>query len=216
MREIKRCVYERFCPASTSCYEFRRDAEIEQARGAIPPSNRADLLKLLKLRRIADFFMVARDQSSHVGNAVERNGVAEGGLPDAPAEQQLSSTTQFGLAPKVRTGEKRLEEAVMKEIKRRKHHSKEYKRKAVELLLTGRTEEELSADLGVSRAALGRWKEDYLLEMSSPPDVKDLSVVELAQKYEQLVKEHEKLKRQQEILKKALGILSETLPTNMP
>ena len=43
-----------------------------------------------------------------------------------------------------------------------------------------------------------------------------LTPVELVQKYQQLVKEHEKLKRQQEILKKALGILSETLPTNMP
>jgi transposase-like protein len=110
-----------------------------------------------------------------------------------------------------------MREAVMKEIKRRKHHSKEYRRKAVELLLTGKTEEELAADLGVSRGALGRWKEEYLLEVSErPQDVEELSAMELAEKYKQLVKEHEKLKRQQEILKKALGILSETLPTNMP
>jgi transposase len=105
----------------------------------------------------------------------------------------------------------------MKEIKRRKHHSREYRRKAVELLLTGKTIEELAADLGVSGTSLRRWQEEYLLEVSAKPeDVKGLSVVELTQKYEQLVKEHEKLKRQQEILKKALGILSETLPTDMP
>jgi hypothetical protein len=43
-----------------------------------------------------------------------------------------------------------------------------------------------------------------------------MTAMELAQKYRQLLKDHEKLQRQQEILKKALGILSETLPANMP
>ena len=122
-----------------------------------------------------------------------------------------------GLAPKVRTESVTLEEAVMKEIKRRRHHSRGYRRKAVELLLTGKTISELAADLGVSRAALHKWKSEYLIEMAQEPaDAQKLSQVELVQKYQQLVKEHEKLKRQQEILKKALGIFSETLPTGMP
>src|SRR6185436_19280864 len=124
---------------------------------------------------------------------------------------------QDGLAPKVRTGGVALEEAVMKEIKRRRHHSREYRRKAVELLLTGKTTSELARDLGVSKTALCKWKDEYLLEMAQEPgDVKGLSAMELAQRYEQLLKAHEKLKRQQEILKKALGIFSETLPTDMP
>ena len=110
-----------------------------------------------------------------------------------------------------------MEEAVMKEIKRRRHHSREYRRKAVELLLTGRTIGELATDLGVSRSALTKWKEDYLLEMAQEPgDMQQWSPMELNQNYQQLLKAHEKLKRQQEILKKALGIFYETLPTDMP
>jgi len=105
----------------------------------------------------------------------------------------------------------------MREIKRRRHHSREYRRKAVELLLTGRPMNELAADMGVAKSTLIHWKEQYLLDMAGQPaDVQALSPMELAQKYEQLLKEHEKLKRHQEILKKALGILSETLPINMP
>ena len=110
-----------------------------------------------------------------------------------------------------------MEEAVMKEIKRRRHHSREYRRKAVELLLTGKPLHELAGDLGVSKSSLIGWKNRYLVDMAEEPaDVKGLAPVELAQKYQELLKEHEKLKRQQEILKKALGILSETPPANMP
>jgi transposase-like protein len=123
-----------------------------------------------------------------------------------------------GLAPKVRTGGLRLEELVMKEIKRRRRqHSREYRRKAVELLLTGKTLAELAADLGIAQSTLISWKEKYLVEMAEEPrDAREISPVVLAQKYEQLLKDHEKLKRQQEILKKALGILSETRLESMP
>jgi len=106
----------------------------------------------------------------------------------------------------------------MKEIKRRRrHHSREYRRKAVELLLTGKTLAELAADLGIAQSTLISWKEKYLVELAEQPrDARELSPVELAQKYEQLLKDHAKLKRQQEILKKALGILSEMRPESMP
>lgn len=111
-----------------------------------------------------------------------------------------------------------MEELVMKEIKtRRRQHSREYRRKAVELLLTGKTLGELAADLGIAQSTLISWKEKYLVEMAEQPrDAQELSPVVLAQKYQQLLKDHEKLKRQQEILKKALGILSETRPESMP
>lgn len=105
----------------------------------------------------------------------------------------------------------------MKEIKRRRHHSREYRRQAVELLLTGRPLSELAGDLGVAKSTLINWKDQFLVEMAEEPaDVKGLAPVELAQKYQELLKAHEKLKRQQEILKKALGILSETPPASMP
>jgi len=110
-----------------------------------------------------------------------------------------------------------MEAAVMKEIKRRRHHSREYRRQAVELLLTGKPLSELAQDLGVGKSTLISWKDRYLVEMAEEPaDVKGLAPVELAQKYKELLKAHEKLKRQQEILKKALGILSETPPASMP
>ena len=111
-----------------------------------------------------------------------------------------------------------MEELVMKEIKqRRRQHSREYRRKAVELLLTGKTLAELAADLGIAQSTLISWKEKYLVELAEQPrDARELSPVVLAQKYEQLLKDHAKLKRQQEILKKALGILSETRPESMP
>ena len=105
----------------------------------------------------------------------------------------------------------------MKEIKRRRHHSRAYRNKAVELLLAGKTLEDLAGDLGVVKSTLIRWKEDYLVDLAQhPKELEGLSALELVQKYQQLRQEHEKLKRQQEILKKALGIFSEARPSDMP
>ena len=105
----------------------------------------------------------------------------------------------------------------MREIKRRRHHSREYRNKAVELLLAGKTLAELAEDLGVAKSTLIRWKEDYLVDLAaSPKELDGLTPLELVQKYQQLRLDHEKLKRQQEILKKALGIFSEAPPTDMP
>jgi transposase-like protein len=57
----------------------------------------------------------------------------------------------------------------MKHLKGRKHHSKAFRKDAVELLLTGRTLAELSTELGVSAPTLYRWKEEYLMELSQQP-----------------------------------------------
>jgi transposase-like protein len=148
---------------------------------------------------------------------VRRRGKSARGLAHSKTLSRGSGGAR-GLAPKVRTGGVRLEELVMKEIKRRRRqHSREYRRKAVELLLTGKTLAELAADLGIAQSTLISWKEKYLVEMAEEPrDAREISPVVLAQKYEQLLKDHEKLKRQQEILKKALGILSETRLESMP
>ena len=57
----------------------------------------------------------------------------------------------------------------MKEIKRRKHHSREYRQRAVELLLTGKSLTELAGDLGVAQSTLEGWKQRYLLDRSERP-----------------------------------------------
>ena len=104
----------------------------------------------------------------------------------------------------------------MKELKRRKHHSAEFKKQAVELLLTGRSFRELAAELGVSATALIKWKRDYLLEQSNQPeDVENLSALKMREELRFLRKENEKLKLHQEILKKAMSILSDPPPTSM-
>jgi transposase-like protein len=83
----------------------------------------------------------------------------------------------FGLAPKERTRRGfRVEEAVMKEIKRRQHHSGPYRQRGVELLLTGKAVTELAGELGVPQSTLDGWKRKYLLDRAERPvDVEGMS-----------------------------------------
>ena len=105
----------------------------------------------------------------------------------------------------------------MKELKRRKHHSKAFRKDAVELLLTGRPMSELASQLGVSVMTLTRWREEYLLELSTdPPDVANLPPLKMQEELIRLRKENARLKLHQEILKKAMGILSDLSPGGMP
>jgi transposase len=105
----------------------------------------------------------------------------------------------------------------MKHLKGRKHHSKAFRKQAVELLLTGKTLRELAPDLGISAMTLQRWKEEYLLDLSEQPaDIANLPPLKMQQELQHLRKENQKLKLQQEILKKAMGILSDLPPTTMP
>ena len=105
----------------------------------------------------------------------------------------------------------------MKELKGRKHHSKAFRKDAVELLLTGRTLHDLSAELGVSAMTLYRWKEEYLMELSQQPaDTLNLPPLKMQEELQRLRKENQKLKLHQEILKKAMGILSDLPPNGMP
>ncbi len=105
----------------------------------------------------------------------------------------------------------------MKHLKGTKHHSKAFRKQAVELLLTGKTLRELAPDLGVSAMTLQRWKEEYLLDLSEQPaDIANLPPLKMQQELQHLRKENQKLKLHQEILKKAMGILSDLPPTNMP
>ena len=105
----------------------------------------------------------------------------------------------------------------MKHLKSRKHHSKAFRKQAVELLLTGKTMRELSEELGVSRSALIRWRDEYLTDMAEvPTDTLEMSPHKMVHELQRLRKENEKLKLHQEILKKAMGILSDLPPNGMP
>jgi transposase len=105
----------------------------------------------------------------------------------------------------------------MKQLRSRKHHSKEFRQQAVELLLTGRTLRELAAELNVGVSTLQEWKEKYLLDLAAEPaDVAGLSPLKMQEELKRLRKENQKLRLLQEILKKAMGILSDLPPGGMP
>ncbi len=93
-------------------------------------------------------------------------------------------------------------------MNQKKKYDKEFKRSAVELLLSsGKTITEISNDLGVHPNNLGNWKKEYLehKENAFPgngnPKDKELS---------DLKKENAILKMERDILKKAIAIFSET------
>jgi transposase-like protein len=124
---------------------------------------------------------------------------------------------QTEVAPKQWTRAVTFEASLMKHLKSRKHHSKAFRKDAVELLLTGRTLHELAGELGVSAMTLYRWKEEYLMELAnSPADTANLPPLKMQEELQRLRKENQKLKLHQEILKKAMGILSDLPPNGMP
>ena len=105
----------------------------------------------------------------------------------------------------------------MNHLQSRKHHSKVFRKQAVELLLTGRTVADLAGELQVGVATLNRWKQEYLAELSAnPPDTGDLPPLQMYEELKRLRKENAKLQLHQEILKKAMGILSDLPPGGMP
>lgn len=121
------------------------------------------------------------------------------------------------VAPKQWTRPVSFEATVMNHLKGRKRHSKAYRKQAVELLLTGRSLEDLAAELNIGKTTLQEWKEWYLTEMANEPlDVQQLTPLQMQEELRQLRKENRKLKLHQEILKKAMGILSDLPPEGMP
>lgn len=100
----------------------------------------------------------------------------------------------------------------------KRNYDEEFKRDAVELLLSGDKDlKPLARDLGVCPATLRAWRDRYLRERApsqGPP--RGAAPLEVAEELGRLRKENETLRRQREILKKALGILSEQSPGGMP
>src|SRR5262245_42492846 len=92
-----------------------------------------------------------------------------------------------------------------------KRYDAQFKRDAVELLLTsGKSLKSLAAELGVSDVTLRSWRNRHLAKAEPiETDGKKLSAHQLAQELRRVQKELQTANRRNEILKKALGILSE-------
>jgi transposase-like protein len=105
-------------------------------------------------------------------------------------------------------------------MKHGNRYSKQFKRDAVELLLTGKSISELALDLHVGVPTLWRWKKEYLRELEGRlPNGQAPSASQLELENQRLRRENRQLQQHQDILKKALGILGaspQTLPPGMP
>jgi transposase len=96
-----------------------------------------------------------------------------------------------------------------------RQHDEAFRRRAVELLISGRSLAELAREIGVSVPTLWRWKERFLAQAPPEPQT-DRSAQEVFQENKQLRRRLQELETHHEILKKALGILSQpTLPPSM-
>ena len=93
-----------------------------------------------------------------------------------------------------------------------RHYTKEFKDKAVELVLRGEsTLSQVARDLDVSTGNLHRWKQEYLArldETSSNSDKDGYRPSELLEQNERLRKQVRYIEEQRDILKKALSVLN--------
>jgi transposase len=106
-------------------------------------------------------------------------------------------------------------QAKMKLMKKKpayhKPYDEEYKRQAVDLVITsGKTCEQVARELGCSGYRLHLWKKQYLAEMA-PVEVngRPMSAEELERENRALRKQVQYLEQQRAILKKAISLLGE-------
>jgi transposase len=95
--------------------------------------------------------------------------------------------------------------------KPQKHYDAQFKREAVELLLTsGKPLKRLAHELGVCDVTLRSWRDRHLAEAEPiETEGRRVSARQLAMELRRVQKELATANRRNEILKKALGILSE-------
>lgn len=92
--------------------------------------------------------------------------------------------------------------------KQRRKYDKEFKIQAVKLLLeSGKTVEEVAADLGIYHGNLSRWKREYRRDAEGAfPGMGKMKPED--EELRRLKRENEGLRQEREILKKALAIFS--------
>lgn len=95
-----------------------------------------------------------------------------------------------------------------------RRYDREFKEKAVALVRGGRSQGEVSRDLGVSAWSLGEWIK-LAKAGHAPSQPVTLEAEDPAQReLRHLRQENQDLRQQRDILKKALGILSAEMPQN--
>ena len=99
----------------------------------------------------------------------------------------------------------------MKKSAYRKPYQEEFKKQAVELLISsGKPCEQLARELGCSGYSLHLWKKQYLASMApTTVDGQQMSQQEMERELRALRKQVHHLEQQRAILKKALSILGE-------
>ena len=95
-----------------------------------------------------------------------------------------------------------------------RRYDREFKQNAVALVLNGRSQSEVSRDLGVSLWSLGEWvKKARAGQVPAEPATLAAETAE-QRELRRLRQENAYLRQQRDILKKALGILSAEMPSN--
>jgi len=94
----------------------------------------------------------------------------------------------------------------------RKRYSDDFKRDAVNLLLSsGKTITSVAGELGIELYNLARWKNEFLVDKKEPKDQAETpteKMKRLEQENSRLEKENNLLRQERDILKKAMGIVS--------
>ena len=88
-------------------------------------------------------------------------------------------------------------------------YDEDFKRRAVEMTLSGRGPTEVARDLGIPRSCLSRWKRAYLEAADSAAPQSSPKPSEQDAEIRRLRKENAYIREQNEILKKTIGIMAE-------
>ena len=95
-----------------------------------------------------------------------------------------------------------------------RRYDREFKEKAVALVLSGRSQGEVSRDLGVSAWSLGEWVKQARAGQAPAPATTLAAESPEQRELRGLRQENDDLRQQRDILKKALGICSAEVPRN--
>lgn len=90
-----------------------------------------------------------------------------------------------------------------------RYYDEDFKRRAVEMTLSGRGPTEVARDLGIPRSCLTRWKKAYLESADSAAPAGAPKPSEQDAEIRRLRKENAYIREQNEILKKTIGIMVE-------
>ncbi len=96
--------------------------------------------------------------------------------------------------------------------KTRKKYNEDFKRDAVNLLLSsGKPMTAVAAEIGIELYNLGRWKNEFLMdqkEQKNESETPGERMKRLEQNVVRLEKENAQLRQERDIIKKAMGIVS--------